>query len=78
MNRWVMMTCLVVLTACKEEENKTVEHFTDNPTERAASLASCETQNAAQADANCTNAQTARSLAESDANLDAAQKYFGD
>ena len=78
MNRWVMMMCLVVLAACKEEENKTVEYFTDNPVERAETLAGCETQDAAEADANCTNAQTAESLAESGANLDAAQKYFGD
>ncbi len=78
MNRLVMMACLVVLTACKEEENKTVEYFTDSPVERAETLAGCETLDAAQADANCTNAQTAKSLAESNANLDAAKKYFGD
>ncbi len=78
MNRLVMMTCFVALTACKEEENKTVEYFTDNSVERAETLADCETLDTAQADANCTNAQTAESLAESDKNLDAAQKYFGD
>ncbi|UWR42090.1 EexN family lipoprotein [Phaeobacter inhibens] len=78
MNRLVMMACLVVLTACKEGENRTVEYFTDNPVERAETLADCETLDAAQADANCSNAQTAESLAESDKNLDAAQKYFGD
>lgn len=78
MNRLALIACLVVLTACKEEENKTVEYFTDNPVERAKTLADCETLDAAESDASCTNAQTAKSLAESDANLDAAQKYFGD
>lgn len=78
MNRVVMTACLFVLVACKEEKNKTVEYFTDNPVVRAETLAGCETLDAAQADANCTNAQTAESIAESNANLDAAQKYFGD
>ncbi|WP_282092819.1 EexN family lipoprotein [Epibacterium ulvae] len=78
MNRLIMMTCFVALTACKEEENKTLEFFTGNPAERAETLADCEMLDAAETDANCSNAQAAESLAKSNANLDAAQKYFGD
>lgn len=78
MSRIILMTLLVALTGCNEDENKTVEHFTDHPAEREAVLADCEIHDAAEADANCANARTAESLSESNANLDAAQKYFGD
>ncbi|MFV1601500.1 MULTISPECIES: EexN family lipoprotein [unclassified Phaeobacter] len=78
MNRLITAVCLVVLTGCNEEESKTVEHFIGAPAERAETLAKCETLDAAAADADCANAQTAENLAESNTNLDAAQKYFGD
>ncbi|MFV1658207.1 MULTISPECIES: EexN family lipoprotein [unclassified Phaeobacter] len=78
MNRLITAFCLVALAGCNEEENKTVEHFIGAPAERAETLAECETLDATATDADCANAQTARSLAESNANLDAAQKYFGD
>ncbi|UWR88045.1 EexN family lipoprotein [Phaeobacter inhibens] len=76
MNRLITAVCLVVLTGCNEEESKTVEHFIGAPAERAETLAKCETLDAA--DADCANAQTAENLTESNANLNAAQKYFGD
>ncbi|UTS79111.1 EexN family lipoprotein [Phaeobacter piscinae] len=78
MNRLITAVCFVALAACNEEENKTVEHFIGAPAERAETLAECETLDAAAADADCANAQTAENLAESNANLDAAQRYFGD
>lgn len=78
MIRPAFVACLLVLAGCYDDDSKTVDYFVNDAADRAATLARCETLDAADEDANCVNARTAESIAQSNENLDAAQRYFGD
>lgn len=73
---------LLVLSACKEEENRTVEFFLENPESRAEALAKCEVTDGSMLDANCKNAQDAEFQSAEDAvrkkNLSDMNSLFGD
>jgi len=73
---------LLVLSACKEEENRTVEFFLENPEMRSETLAKCEVTDGSMLDANCKNAQEAEFQSAEEAarkkNLSDMNTLFGD
>ncbi len=50
---------LLAVSACKEEENRTVEFYLQNADARAEVLAKCEVTDGSVLEANCKNAQEA-------------------
>ncbi|MEP3329829.1 EexN family lipoprotein [Sedimentitalea sp.] len=73
---------LLAVSACQEDENKTVEFFLENPEARAEILAKCEVTDAATLDANCKNALDAEIRSSEAAtrkkNLSDMNTLFGD
>ena len=65
------------LSACKSEENHTVDYFVANPDARADQLEKCETQDFAQDDANCRNAIEAEKQAQRETSRDAIESIYG-
>lgn len=73
---------LLAVSACKEEENRTVEFYLQNADVRAAVLAKCEVKDGSVLEANCKNAleaeaQTAETTAR-EKNLSDMNTLFGD
>lgn len=76
------IVALVFVSACQEDENKTVEFFLENPEVRAETLAECEVSDGATLDANCNNALEAEVRSSEAAtrkkNLSDMNTLFGD
>lgn len=73
---------LLAVSACKEEENRTVEFYLENADERAEVLAECEVTDGSVLEANCKNAQEAEiQVSETttrEKNLSDMNTLFGD
>ncbi|MCF6433167.1 MULTISPECIES: EexN family lipoprotein [Rhodobacterales] len=66
-----------LLSACKGEENKTVEFYIQHPDERATMLSKCEITDAAQLEANCKNAAEAQRTENRKSRSQSIQELFG-
>lgn len=76
------IVALLAVSACKEEEIRTVEFYFENADARAEMLAKCEVTDGSVLNANCKNAQEAETQsAENSArkkNLSDMNTLFGD
>lgn len=73
---------LLAVSACKEEENRTVEFYLQNADARAEVLAKCEVTDGSVLEANCKNAQEAEVQSKETSarkkNLSDMNTLFGD
>ncbi|MFK7941501.1 MAG: EexN family lipoprotein [Paracoccaceae bacterium] len=73
---------LLAVSACKEEENRTVEFYLENADVRAEVIAKCEVTDGSVLEANCKNAREAEvQISENTArekNLSDMNTLFGD
>lgn len=73
---------LLAVSACKEEENRTVEFYLQNADVRAEVLAKCEVTDGSVLEANCRNAQAAEVQSAQETsrkkNLSDMNTLFGD
>ncbi|WP_299960853.1 EexN family lipoprotein [uncultured Roseobacter sp.] len=73
---------LLAVSACKEEENRTVEFYLQNADVRAEMLAKCEVIDGSVLEANCRNAQEAEVQSAQETsrkkNLSDMNTLFGD
>lgn len=82
MKRPIPMLAALVAAAfvagCQEDENQTVEYFSENPDARAEMLESCEVSDRAFEDANCVNAEQAELEGLHEKESEAAERLFGE